>query len=374
MAQLVCRDTGDTYPLDDVRWRSESGGLLDIIFQPEFDPEVIARRPANLWRYRETLPIAPDAKLVSFGSGLTPMVPVQIGGRSVQMKLDYLFPSGSYKDRGAAILITQAKAIGVKKVVQDSSGNAGCAVAAYCAKAGLDCEIFVPADTSPGKLAQIALYGAQLNKVPGSREATAQAAMTAAETTFYASHVWNPFFFQGTKTFAYEICEQNGWQAPDTVILPAGNGTLILGAYIGFAELQAAGIIQQIPKLVGIQSALCAPLYEAWHQELDHIPVLETSPTLAEGIAIALPQRGMQMIEYVRKTGGTFLVVAEPEIKESLLEMCQQGFYIEPTSAAVVAGVRQYVDHHAAADEQIVSVFTGHGLKSTEKMLKLLGQ
>ncbi len=374
MAQLVCRDTGDTYPLDDVRWRSESGGLLDIIFQPEFDPEVIVHRPANLWRYREALPIAPDAELVSFGSGLTPMVPVQIGDRSVQMKLDYLFPSGSYKDRGAAILITQAKAIGIEKVVQDSSGNAGCAVAAYCAKAGLDCEIFVPADTSPGKLAQIALYGAQLNKVPGSREATAQAAMAAAEATFYASHVWNPFFFQGTKTFAYEICEQNGWKAPDTVILPAGNGTLILGAYIGFAELQSAGIIHQIPKLVGIQSALCAPLYEAWRQGLDHVPVLETAPTLAEGIAIALPQRGMQMIEYVRKTGGTFLVVEEPEIKESLLEMCQQGFYIEPTSAAVVAGVRQYVDHHAAADEQIVSVFTGHGLKSTEKMLKLLGQ
>ena len=371
MAHLICRNTGATYPIDDVRWRSDSGALLDMVFTPAWDPERIRHRPANLWRYREALPIDPETDIVSFGEGFTPLVPVVLGGREVQVKMDFLFPSGSYKDRGATVMISQARAIGVHDVVQDSSGNAGCAVAAYCAKADIACEIFVPEDTAAGKLAQIALYGAQLNRVPGSREDTAAAAMLAANRHFYASHVWNPFFFQGTKTWAYEVCEQRDWQAPDTVILPAGNGTLILGAYIGFAELKAAGIIDRLPKLVGIQAAHCAPLYTAFHQQLPAVPALATQPTLAEGIAIALPQRGMQMIEYVRETGGTFLVVEKGEIKESLLAMCRQGFYIEPTSAAVIAGVAQYLRTQAAADEQIVSVFTGHGLKSTEKLLKM---
>ena len=153
---------------------------------------------------------------------MTPLEQVNIGGREILMKLDFLFPSGSYKDRGATVMISQALAMGVKQVVQDSSGNAGCAVAQYCARAGIGCEIFVPASTSPAKLVQIEAYGARLNLVPGSREDTAKAAMKAADHTYYASHVWNPFFFQGTKTFAYELCEQLGWKAPDTVILPAG--------------------------------------------------------------------------------------------------------------------------------------------------------
>ena len=303
---------------------------------------------------------------------MTPLQKVVLPEGEAWFKLDHLFPSGSYKDRGATVLITQAKALGVKKVVQDSSGNAGCAVANYCASAEMDCEIFVPEDTSPAKLVQIQLYGAALSRVPGSREDTADAARKAAESTFYASHVWNPFFFQGTKTWAYEVCEQMGWKAPDTVALPAGNGTLIIGAYIGFKELLNLGIINHMPKIVGIQAAYCAPLYEAFHQRLTQIPHVSTQPTLAEGIAIALPMRGMQMIEQIRETGGTVLVVEEPEIRESLLRMVRMGYYIEPTTAAIVAGVEQYLSKFAQRGETVVSVLTGHGLKSTEKLAKLV--
>ena len=333
---------------------------------------MVKNRPANLWRYREAIPVEHDDAIISFGEGMTPLQKIDLPNGNAHFKLDQLFPSGSYKDRGATVLISQANAIGVSKVVQDSSGNAGCAVANYCASAKIDCEIFVPADTSPAKLVQIQLYGAKLSRIPGSREDTANAAMKAANSTFYASHVWNPFFYQGTKTWAYEVCEQLGWEAPDTVVLPAGNGTLVLGAYIGFKELLSLGIINQMPKIVGIQAAYCAPLYDAFHQNLDQVPSINQKPTLAEGIAIALPMRGMQMIDQIRETGGTFLVVEEGEIKSSLLDMVRKGYYIEPTSAAVVAGVDQYLKNHAQKGERVISVITGHGLKSTEKLAKLI--
>jgi threonine synthase len=372
MGNFICRDTGETYSLDEIRWRSNSGGLLDIEYEFSFDPDRVKERPANLWRYREVIPIDEKAEIISFGEGLTPLQEVALPGGKAWFKMDQLFPSGSYKDRGATVLISQARALGVKKVVQDSSGNAGCAVANYCAAADIACEIFVPESTSPAKLVQIQLYGAELTRVPGSREDTADAARKAAESTFYASHVWNPFFFQGTKTWAYEVCEQMGWRAPDTVILPAGNGTLIIGAYIGFKELLHAGIISQMPRMVGIQAAYCAPLYQAFHQNLDFIPEIAAQSTLAEGIAIALPMRGMQMIEQIRETGGTILSVEEKEIQTSLLKMLRLGYYIEPTTAAVVAGVEQYLHNFAQKDERVVSVLTGHGLKSTEKLAKLI--
>ena len=372
-AFFTCTACKKEYELSSPRWRCDCGGLLDIHFQPKIDPgEVSARRP-NLWRYREAIPLPPGTEIITFDEGFTPLLRVEFGGRPVWVKQDQLFPTGSYKDRGASVLISQAKALGVAAVVEDSSGNAGCAVAAYCARAGIACDIYVPADTAAGKLAQIALYGASLKRIPGSREDTAAAVMAAARDTFYASHSWNPFFFHGTKTWAYEVCEQLGWQPPDTVILPAGNGTLLLGASIGFRELALAGIIDRLPRLVAVQSAACAPLAQMFAAGTAELPVIARQDTLAEGIAIAAPVRAAQMLDAVRASGGLFITVSEEEIKTALLALCRQGFYIEPTSAAVSAGVARYCAGQAAAGEVIVSLFTGHGLKTTEKMLKLAG-
>lgn len=370
MDQLICRDCHKTYSLQSPMWKCTCGGLLDIEFTPAFDLEKIRSRPPSLWRYREALPLNQDENRVTLGEGFTPLTPVSFNGRKVLVKQDQLFPTGSYKDRGAALLISKVKELGIQAVVEDSSGNAGCAVAAYCAAAGVACQIFVPESTAIGKLAQIQLYGADLKRIPGSREDTAQAVMAAAERFYYASHSWNPFFFHGTKTWAFEVVEQLGWQAPDTVILPVGNGTLLIGAAIGFKELFQAGLIRTYPKLVGIQAEGCAPLALAFRERLDHVPVIAKADTLAEGIAIAAPVRGMQIIEAVRDSGGELLTVTEEEIITSLRAVTRQGYYIEPTSAAVTAGVAQYL-RHAPRDERIVTVFTGHGLKATEKMMKL---
>jgi threonine synthase len=371
MASVVCVDCRREFSAAEKIWKCPCGGLLDLQFQPSFPIAKIRSRKPTLWRYREAIPIEDDRNVVTFDEGFTPLVPAEIAGRFVWLKQDHLFPSGSYKDRGAAVLVSKVRELGIKAVVEDSSGNAGCAIAAYCAGAEISCEIFVPADTSPGKLAQIGLYGASLHKVPGSREETARAVLLAAAKIYYASHSWNPFFFQGTKTFAFEICEQLRWQAPDAVILPAGNGTLLLGAHIGFGELRAAGIIGRIPKIVGVQAANCAPLSRAFQRGMETPSPVRKADTLAEGIAIVEPIRGPQILKAVKDSGGDFIEVEEREIKEALIVLARKGFYVEPTAAAAIAAVPKYLAR-LKKDEVIVSVLTGHGLKSTEKMLKIL--
>jgi len=300
--------------------------------------------------------------------GFTPLEEMDLNGERVLIKIDYLFPTGSYKDRGATVLISKMKEWGVQKVVEDSSGNAGSAIAAYCAKTGIECEIYVPHTTSSGKLVQIQAYGATLIKVEGSREKTAQVAMEAASKIPYASHCWNPFFLHGTKTFAFEVWEQMDWKSPDTLVLPIGHGTLFLGAYIGFKELREAEMVKWIPRLVGIQSASCAPLYQAFKKGWRKTRPIEKKETIAEGIAIAEPVRGRQILEAIRDTDGEILTVTEKEIRAALREMSQKGHFIEPTSAATIAGLKKYL-RKKRRKETVVSTLTGMGLKSVEKML-----
>lgn len=375
MAELKCTACGRSFAASEARWKCDCGGLLDVVHEPRFDRATIAARPPSLWRYREALPLEDDASITALGEGVTPLSEFRIAGRQVLVKQDQLFSTGSYKDRGAAVMISKARELGVSAVVEDSSGNAGCAVAAYCARAGIACRIFVPASTSPAKTAQILMYGAELVQTPGSREDTARAVLSAAQTQYYASHSWNPYFFHGTKTWAFEVWEQLGWAAPDTVILPAGNGTLLLGAYIGFNELLAAGEIRRAPRIIAVQSERCAPLAEAFRAGRDSLLPPATgsagAETIAEGIAIAAPVRGEQILRAVRETGGSVITVSDDEVEAALLEMSRQGAYIEPTAAASVAGAARYL-RGAGESEQVVTVFTGHGLKSTEKMLKIL--
>ncbi len=368
MVNFVCRKSFKRFPIHDLRWKGENGALLDVEHEPAFDPKALGGKKKDLWRYREAMALPNGVEPLSLGEGFTPLIEIDMGKSRVSFKVDYLFPSGSYKDRGSAVLMSYARHLGVKEVVQDSSGNAGASIANYAALAGIDCRIFVPAITSPAKLVQLAAFGAKIERIEGSREDTAKAARKAAEGKFYASHVWHPIFYEGTKTFAYEICEQRGWKAPDSLILPAGNGTLLIGAYIGFRELLSLGIINHMPKLIGVQAAHCAPLY----QEFYNSEPMPLASTLAEGIAIAEPLRGRQMIEMVRDSGGSFIQVSEEEIRQSLLNMCRRGFFIEPTSAAVVAGLAQYLETKAEKGEDVVSVLTGNGLKSSEKIQKVL--
>jgi len=368
LSGLVCQSCATVHPMNDPRWRCGCGGLLDVRFEARFDLEKIARRKPTMWRYREALPFGDDASVVSFDEGMTPILPVELGPGVLHLKLEQLFTTGSYKDRGAAVLVSKAKELGIDRIVEDSSGNAGCAIAAYAAKAGIRCEILVPESTSPGKLAQILFYGATLRRIPGSREDTANAALAAAESTYYASHSWNPFFFQGTKTFAYEVWEQMGFRAPDAVLLPAGNGTLLIGSYIGFRDLKEAGRIDRIPRHIAVQAANCAPLLQMFRDGLDAVPPVESRETIAEGVAIAAPVRGKEILDIVRRTGGQVVAVDDAEVENALLLLGRKGLYVEPTSALPVAAYLKYPALHGGV---MVAPLTGHGLKANEKMLKI---
>ncbi|NLS79376.1 MAG: threonine synthase [Chloroflexi bacterium] len=370
-AQLICSACRAAFALESLRWRCDCGGLLDIAISPRLDLDTLRQRPPTLWRYREAIPVRDERHVVSLGEGVTPLASVAVGGRELLVKQDQLFPSGSYKDRGAAVLVSAVRAAGVRHVVEDSSGNAGAAIAAYCARAGIACDIYVPEGTSAAKLAQIELSGARLVRVPGNREDTARAVWQAAQGAYYASHSWNPFFLHGTKTWAYEVCEQLGWRAPDAVALPVGNGTLLLGADIGFRELEEMGLIPRVPRLIAIQAANCAPLYRAFREGRDSASAIERSETVAEGIAIAAPVRGSQILSAVRRSGGEILAVGEAEIVDELRGLLRQGYCVEPTAAATIAGARAYL--RAAADPGlVVSTLTGHGLKAMDKLSHLL--
>jgi threonine synthase len=369
---LIGQKSSKTYSANLNIWHGENYELLDIDFKPNFNLNFLERRPFNMWRYRELIPIEKNSQIVSFEEGGTPLTKVNfLNGCSAYIKQEQLFQSGSYKDRGSSVLITKAKQLGIKHVVQDSSGNAGASIATYARKANIQCDIYVPADTSKSKTMQILAMGASIFSVQGNRKETAAQAFEAAKKSYYASHCFNPYFFHGTKTFAYEICEQLNWNAPDSIVLPAGNGTLIIGSFIGFKELFALGIISKIPKIIAVQSANCDPINRLQQNPHFNLDLYEAQETIAEGIAIPNPIRAEDMLEAIKATFGEVICVTETEIILAWKEMSQQGFFIEPTSAACIAGLTQYLSG-LDRTEVCVSLFSGSGLKSIEKITKIL--
>ncbi|ROV64480.1 pyridoxal-phosphate dependent enzyme, partial [Streptomyces globisporus] len=264
-------------------------GPWDLDFTPARGVGVnaLSGRIDSLWRYKDFLPL--DSSTISLGEGRTPLVPLT---DTVSAKLDYLMPTLSFKDRGAVMLAELARRLGPDRVVADSTGNAGTSVAAYCARAGLPCTVYVPEGTSAKKTEQIRAHGARLVAVPGGRESTALAARAAADEpgVFYASHVFNPYFLHGTKTYVYELWEDLGGRLPDALAVPVGNGTLLLGAALAVAELHALGLIETRPRLIAVQAEAVSPLAAAFRTGADDLlPSADrapAAPTLAEGIAI----------------------------------------------------------------------------------------
>jgi threonine synthase len=366
--EMVCGACHQVAPPDTLRWRCTCGGSYDLRFKATFPRDAIRGRPSALWRYREALPLPQACEVVTLGETLTPLLPwPSIPGSS--LKLEFLFPTGSFKDRGACVMLTHMHGLGVRAAVEDSSGNAAAAVAAYAARAGIACRIFVPASASSGKLAQIATYGAEVVPVPGTREDVAAAARAEAEHAYYASHVFNPYFFQGTKTFAFEIWEQMGFRAPDQVILPVGHGTLYLGAYFGFRDLLEAGEIPRLPRLIGIQAEPCAPLAAAWNGR----PAAAPGPTIAEGIRIAAPDRAGAILEACRQSDGDLLTVSETEIVSALRCLGRSGLYVEPTAAVAPAGaLKLAAAGHLPGEGTTIIPLTGSGLKAGSTIAELL--
>jgi threonine synthase len=315
-----------------------------------------------------------DAKdAVTLGEGWTPLVDARLDGVAVTMKLEFMMPTGSFKDRGMTTLITYLKTRGITSVLEDSSGNAGASMAAYSAAAGMKSRILVPETASYPKIAQMAATGADVVTIKGSRQDVADAALRYAKEIFYASHNWQPFFIEGTKTLAYELWEQLGFDIPDNIVFPVGYGSNVCGCERGFAELQRRGEIDRMPRLFAVQAANCAPYYAAYKAGVEELVPTDITTTIAEGIASSKPTRVREVLRAVKTSGGSIVAVSEDEIVSALGELARQGLYVEPTSAAGAAGLRQlFGDGAIAPGQKTVLVLTGSGLKASEKIGQLL--
>jgi threonine synthase len=357
--------------LDELRWRSDTGHPMMITPLPGIGRDDIDRAVRSIWRYRASLPVEIE-HAISLGEGCTPIVERPWGHLSPLFKLEWFNPTSSFKDRGASVMISFLKQLGVASILEDSSGNGGAAVAAFGAAAGMKVRILVPESTSQSKTAQIKAYGAEIQLVPGPREATENEAIRQAETRFYASHNWHPLFLQGTKSIAYEIWEDLGFKAPDNIVIPAGAGSNVLGCHVGFSELLAAGQIGKLPRLFAVQPQNCSPIDASFTAGADTYVPVEVKPTIAEGTAIKRPIRMHEILSAIRQTGGRTVAVAESLIIAAIRKLGELGLYAEPTSAIAAAALDALHETGAIHPrETTVVLLTGAGLKSTAFMTTL---
>lgn len=275
----------------------------------------------------------PEEAFVSLGEGGTPAVREE--GMGAWLKLEGLNPTGSFKDRGACVVVSHAKRMGKKRVVEDSSGNAGAAVAAYAGCAGLACTVFSPEHVTVAKRARMEALGAKVRVVEGPRSGVMEAAVKAAgegEGTYYASHTYPPFFLEGCQSIAFELVEQLGG-VPDAVVTPCAMGSIVLGCHAGFKRLKAGGVIDEVPRVFAVQATGVDPIAERFGNE-------EAGENrLADGLLVPKPPRLEQIVDALKASEGSAVSVGEEATREAMDRLHKRGVLVEASSAATLAGL-----------------------------------
>ncbi len=331
MAKYVCKKCGFKTETDKWLWKCPScGGVLEIEGRVE-------------------------SPKITLGEGNTPLVNLFGFGGDVYFKLEYLNPTGSFKDRGSAMALSQAQKLGIGCIVEDSSGNAGISVAAYAAAAGIWATVVVPKGCAPGKRHLIEALGAEIVEAEDREAAGNRAREMETQGCAYIGHQWNPWFIKGMETIASEINEQLG-KVPDAVITPVSSGTLLLGLYNGFRKSK------KLPRLYAVQASGYSPLHDAIHGKYEGKP-----SKLADALQVLNPPRLEQMKEAITKTGGDALVVNDEEILSALAKLLKAGAIVEPSSASALAGYLQLLNSgKIKSGEKVVIILTGSGLKYPE--------
>ena len=359
MTKITCTSCALPYPDTGLpHLCPRCGGVFGINHIDLASEEAEEPGQPGIWRFRRSLPLPADANPVYLGEGGTPLVEREILGKRVAFKLENLNPTGSFKDRGTAVLTSFMLSRGISAVVEDSSGNAGASLAAYSSAVGISSRIFVPESASGPKLQQMLASGAQVVRVPGAREAAHQAALdfVKQQSLPYASHALLPMGIAGIATIVYELVEQLG-QMPGSVIAPVGHGSLFLGLLLGMHALCNREAGTQLPVMVGVQPENCAPLVAHWENKA-FAGCQGTS--LAEGTQIERPVRGDQILKLVRPGRDVLTAVAEADLLPAFKELAEMGFYVEPTSAMAWCALRKMIEK---LPEPVVLVFSGSGLK-----------
>ena len=375
---LKCIECGRVYEREDV-YTCECGGLLDVVLEDVEIDFKLDGKGLRVWKYRSLLPVKIDP--VTLNEGGTPLYRCDRIGREVGCKVfvkhEGANPSGSFKDRGMTVGVTKAIELGKKAVACASTGNTSASMAMYAAKAGLKAYVLLPAGkVALGKVAQALMHGA---KVIGIRGNFDQALSIIREVCsikgFYLLNSVNPFRLEGQKTIAYEIVDELGY-VPDKVILPVGNAGNISAIWKGFKELKRFGLIDCLPKMIGVQAEGANPIYRAVMERKTDITPVENPETIATAIRIGRPVNAKKALKAIYESKGTAVQVSDEEITRAQVDLARyEGIGVEPASAASIAGLRRLAEiGEIERDETVVCVTTGHLLKDPEAVIRACGK
>jgi threonine synthase len=336
---------------------------LDTEININFQTRRVRKKDYSHWRYVDFFPYIKENRIITLGEGWTPLVKFST---NVYFKLEGSNPTGSFKDRGSTTLISAIHEQVEKtkgRITEDSSGNAGASVAAYCARAGLDAAIYVPRTVSGPKFYQIKFYGAPVVKISGPRSQIAEEAQKVGPAGFYVGHLYHPLFRDGIRTLAYEILEQSGWSVPERIYLPVSAGTLLLGVLYGFKHLISSNVIGEMPRLIACQTHQVSPLYHRIKKTRYQPPEKVTS--VADALVSTNPPLLDLMARRLAESNGDAVIVDENEILDAFKTLAKNGFFVEPSSAVAYAAYRKQFDAgETPKDEKTVIILTGTGLKT----------
>ena len=384
---LRCIDCGSKYRLDEIIYTCRRcNDLLEVELDlKELEKKIEKgdwrQRPLSVWKYREFLPILDESKIVTLNEGGTSLyrsvnLARKLGLRNLYVKNEGENPTGSFKDRGMTVGITKALELGIKTVICASTGNTSASLAAYAARAGLQCVVLIPSGKiAYGKLSQAMIYGAKVVQVQGNFDQALSMVLELSEKhgELYLLNSINPYRLEGQKTIAYEIYDQLNGDTPDRVVLPVGNAGNISAIWKGFTELHKLGLIEKLPKMTGIQAEGAAPIARAIKERKDEIVPIDNPETIATAIRIGAPVSWKKALKAIRDSKGTAETVTDEEILEAQKMLARsEGIFVEPASASSIAGLKKLLEmEEIDKDEVVVCVTTGHGLKDPETAIKI---
>jgi threonine synthase len=390
---LKCLICGREYRPDEIEYVCPlhgDDGIVDVQYDYDLiglriNPQTLAEdRDNTIWRYKPLLPVEPDSSVPPLTVGWTPLYRADrlaegLGLRHVWVKDEGRQPSASFKDRASAVAVVKAQERGAEVITTSSTGNAGAALSALCASVGQKNVIFVPESAPPAKIAQLLVYGSTVLLVRGTYDdAFELCAQAAKEFGWYNRNTgYNPYMSEGKKTAAFEICEQLGWDAPDRIFVSVGDGCVIGGVHKGLRDLMALGWIRKMPRIMGVQAAGSAALYDAWQAGIDAMQMTPIDAhTIADSISAGLPADRIKGLAAVRQTDGAYIKVTDDEILAAIPVLARgSGVFAEPAGAAAYAGLVKAVEGGLVdPGERIVVLSTGNGLKDIASARKSVGE
>jgi len=378
VTHLECSMTGERHEADQVHNLSRAGKPLLVRYdlagvKKALTKDKLATRPADLWRYRELLPVRRKEDIVSLGEVMTPIVSMaklqkKLGGGEILVKDEGRLPTGSFKARGLVMAVSMAKALGIKHMAMPTNGNAGAALAAYASHCGIKTTIFCPEDTPEVNVSEIALQGAAVYRVNGLIDDCGKIVGEGKAKVgwFDTSTLKEPYRIEGKKTMGLELAEQLGWDVPDAIFYPTGGGTGLIGMWKAFDELEKIGFIgAKRPRMIAVQAAGCAPMVKAFEEGKEHAPRWENAHTIASGIRVPQAVGDFLILRAVRESGGFAIAVEDPAIEVALDEMArEEGFLLCPEGAATFAAYKQSLaDGRVKKTDRVVLFNCASGLK-----------